>query len=87
MCNFFSFVTNPDNTSDFYYFDWEMRKKDWNGADNHSHICAYYKINEDKCNKYEYNPLTDEFVIDMQNAKIDDVICADELHSVRTRTI
>jgi len=82
MCNFFSFVTNPDVSNDFYYFDWKMRqvelKKlrsgviDCSGEDSHSHICAHFKLDEDRCNKYEYDPLTQNFEIDMQNAKKDD---------------
>jgi len=72
MCNFFSFCTMPDSTSDFYYFDWQMRQADKDGADSHSHICAHFGINEDKCNKYEYNPLTGWFTVDMRNAVKDD---------------
>ena len=62
----------PDSSSDFYYFDWQMRQADKAGADSHSHICAHFGIDEDKCNKYEYNPLTNKFSVDMQNAKKDD---------------
>ena len=72
MCNFFSFCTMPDSTSDFYYFDWQMRQADKNGADSHSHICAHFRIDEDRCNKYEYNPLTGVFTVDMRNAVKDD---------------
>ena len=72
MCSFFSFCTMPDSSSDFYYFDWQMRQADKDGADSHSHICARFGIDEDKCNKYEYNPLTGQFIVDMQNAKKDD---------------
>ncbi len=72
MCKFFSFCTMPDSTSDFYYFDWQMRQADKDGADSHSHICAHFGIDEDKCNKYEFNPLTGEFIVDMQNAEKDD---------------
>ena len=72
MCNFFSFCTMPDSTSDFYYFDWQMRQADKDGADSHSHICAHFRIDEDRCNKYEYNPLTGVFTVDMRNAVKDD---------------
>ena len=75
MCNFFSFVTDPINhPAEYYFFDWEYRKAhlDDDGVDSHSHICAYYKLNEDKCNKYEYNPLTKRFVIDQINSDRDD---------------
>lgn len=37
------------------------------GADSHSHICAYYKLDEDKCNKWQYNPFTKELEFDRQN--------------------
>ena len=76
MCKFFSFVTNPDHDKNYYYFDWQMRQSDKEGADSHSHICAHFNLNEDKCNKYEFNPLTGEFKIDMQNAKKNDHIRA-----------
>ena len=76
MCKFFSFVTNPDHDKNYYYFDWQMRQSDKEGADSHSHICAHFNLNEDKCNKYEYNPLTKQFAVDMQNAKKNDHIRA-----------
>ena len=76
MCDFFSFVT--DNRK-YYYFDWAQRqailKKELklksgqivDEADSHSEICAYYNLNCDMVNKYEYNPLTEKFIIDQQN--------------------
>ena len=68
MCNFFSFCTQPSASSDFYYFDWQARlNMNHVGADSHSHICAHFGINEDQCNKWEYNPLTKELYLDMQN--------------------
>jgi hypothetical protein len=75
MCNFFSFVTDPINhPAEYYYFDWEYRKShlDDGGVDSHSHICAYYELNEDRCNKYEFNPLTGEFIVDQINSERDD---------------
>jgi len=75
MCQFFSFVTDPVNhPAEYYYFDWEYRKAhlDDEGVDSHSHICAHFKLNEDKCNKYEFNPLAKVFVIDQINSKRDD---------------
>ena len=75
MCNFFSFVTDPINhPAEYYYFDWVYRKAhlDDEGVDSHSHICAHFKLNEDKCNKYEYSPVTGEFVVDQINSKRDD---------------
>jgi len=75
MCNFFSFVTDPVNhPAEYYFFDWVYRKAhlDDEGVDSHSHICAHFKLNEDKCNKYEYSPVTGEFVVDQINSKRDD---------------
>jgi hypothetical protein len=76
MCNFFSCVS--DGKGNIWYFDWEVRKKILNGElsydpDSHASICDYYKLREDKCNKFEYNPLTEGFVVDMLN-NIDDSI-------------
>jgi len=81
MCQFFSFVTDPINhPAEYYFFDWEYRKADLDddGVDSHSHICAYYKLNEDKCNKYEYNPLTKRFEIDQINSERDDSKAAEK---------
>jgi len=75
MCQFFSFVTDPVNhPAEYYFFDWVYRKAhlDDEGVDSHSHICAHFKLNEDKCNKYEYSPVTGEFVVDQINSKRDD---------------
>ncbi len=81
MCNFFSFVTDPVNhPAEYYFFDWVYRKANLedDGVDSHSHICAYYKLNEDKCNKYEYNPLTGEFIVDQINSNRDDSEAAEK---------
>jgi len=75
MCNFFSFVTDPvGHPAEYYFLDWEYRKADLNddGADSHSHICSHFKLDEDRCNKYEYNPLTGEFIVDQINSERDD---------------
>ena len=72
MCNFFSFVTDPINhPAEYYFFDWEYRKAHLNddGVDSHSHICAHFKLNEDRCNKYEFNPLTKAFTVDQINSE------------------
>jgi hypothetical protein len=89
MCNFFSFCTQPSANSDFYYFDWKQRlEMKHEGADSHSHICAYYKIDEDKCNKWEYNPLTRELVLDMQNdPKNDTELVKRWIHKLDWKTI
>lgn len=60
MCQFFSFVTKDGAK---FYFDWEARKAALSGdvkfkgieMDGHSSICAFYKLDCDKVNKYEYN--------------------------------
>ena len=77
MCKFFSLVS--DGKDKIMYFDWEIRKKiiakELNyESDSHTSIADYfgYKAEkEDTLNKYEYNPLTKEFVIDQLNT-IDD---------------
>ena len=74
MCNFFSIVTKPDTRpNERFYFNWE-RRVDRNHADcdSHSIICKEYNLSEDKCNKFEYNPLTGELKVDQINNEIDD---------------
>jgi hypothetical protein len=78
MCRFFSFVTEPDgHPNERFYFDWEQRQKDFDGADSHDHIIGYYKLRDSMCNSYEYNPLTGDFEIDQQNGQIDDRVRAE----------
>ena len=81
MCRFFSFVTDPVNhPAEYYYFDWEYCKAnlDDDGVDSHSHICAHFALDEDRCNKYEFNPLTKAFTIDQINSKRDDSEAAEK---------
>ena len=81
MCNFFSFVTDPvGHPAEYYHFDWEYRKAhmEEDGADSHSHICARFKLDEDVCNKYEYNPLTKAFTVDQINSNRDDSEAAEK---------
>ena len=81
MCKFFSFVTDPINhPAEYYFFDWEYRKAHLNddGVDSHSHICAHFKLDEDVCNKYEYNPLTKAFTVDQINSNRDDSEAAEK---------
>ena len=81
MCQFFSFVTDPvGHPAEYYYFDWEYRKAhlDDDGADSHSHICAHFALDEDRCNKYEFNPLTKAFKTDQINSERDDSEAAEK---------
>ena len=81
MCNFFSFVTDPvGHPAEYYYFDWKYRKAHLNddGVDSHSHICARFKLDEDVCNKYEFNPLTKVFKTDQINSERDDSEAAEK---------
>jgi len=72
MCKFFSFVTVENNR---YYFNWQQRQEllknnpDDLEPDSHSSICAFHRLDEDKVNKFEYNPLTGEFAVDQINDK------------------
>lgn len=75
MCNFFSFVTDPvTHPAEYNFLDWDYRKAnlDDDGADSPSHICSHFKLSEDVCNKYEFNPLTKEFTVDQINSERDD---------------
>jgi hypothetical protein len=81
MCNFFSFVTDPvHHPAEYYYFNWDYRKAnlDDDGADSHSHICAHFRLDEDECNKYEFNPLTGSFVVDQNTSERDDSDAAEK---------
>ena len=74
MCKFFSIVTEPENHGgQRLYFDWEYRKIHLDDEnDSHSLICKFNNLEEDACNKYEFNPLTKEFTVDQINDSIDD---------------
>ena len=81
MCNFFSFVTEPEaHGGKRFYFDWKYRKEHLadDNVDSHSFICKHYELNEDVCNKYEFNPLTKVFNVDMINSPVDDRIQAED---------
>ena len=81
MCQFFSFVTDPvGHPAEYYCFDWEYRKAnlDDDGVDSHSHICAHFALDEDRCNKYEFNPLTKAFKTDQINSERDDSEAAEK---------
>ena len=80
MCDFFSFCTEPDkHGGGRFYFDWIQRvEREHEGVDSHSIICKHYGLNEDKCNKYEYNPLTKKFKVDQINSEVDDRLQAED---------
>ena len=46
--------------------------------DSHSHICAHYRLNEDLCNEYEFNPLIKRFKTASSNSAIDDRLQAED---------
>ena len=79
MCQFFSFVTEPENHGgQRFYIDWNYRREHLNDEnDSHSTICKHFGIDEDKCNKYEFNPLTRAFMVDQLNSPVDDRIQAE----------
>ena len=90
MCNFFSFVTKG---SQKYYFDWPMRKKLLKSnpneyePDSHTSICYHYKINEDKCNMFEFNSLTKEFQVDRINIKDNQALAKKWIEKMDFKTI
>ncbi len=63
MCKFLSIVTTEGGV--FKYADWELRKTNLKESwDSHSKLVEYFKLDDAKTNKYEYNPLTHELVAD-----------------------
>lgn len=77
MCTFFSGVS--DGKGKFYYFNAKLRKKRLKGElryepDSHTSIADYFGYqgkDEDKLNKYEYDPITKFFRIDQLNTTDD----------------
>jgi hypothetical protein len=80
MCEFFSFVTDPDlHGGKRFYFNKEQRKyMTWDSADSHSIICKHYNLHEDGCNKYEYNPFRKVFNVDRIGNPVDDTLQAED---------
>ena len=74
MCKFFSFVTKGNRK---YCMNWEQRLELMKSnpiclePDSHTSICKFHGLNDDKVNKYEYNPLNQEFTVDQINIKDD----------------
>jgi hypothetical protein len=78
MCDFFSFVTEPEgHGNERFYFNWTQRKKNFEGADSHDHIIEHYKLKDSACNKFEYNPLTNKFTVDRINNEVNDTVQAE----------
>lgn len=80
MCEFFSFVTEPNyHGGQRFFFNWEYRKRHIDDKnDRHSLICKHFELNEDECNKYEFNPITQKFIVDGLHSLIDDRVQAEE---------
>jgi hypothetical protein len=67
MCNPISFL--QDDKGKLYYFNLKQRHNppkniSIDQLDSHSAIAEFFKVNEDECNKWEFNPLTDKFELD-----------------------
>ena len=78
MCDFMSVCS--DGKGKLYYFGAAERKRILEGkppyesADSHTSIADFYGFrgkDEDKLNKYEWNPITNELKIDKMNARND----------------
>ena len=74
MCTFFSLVSDGEQV---YYFDSVIRKKiiknklKYDSTDSHTSIADYYKLKEDKLNKYEYDVFAKKLTVDQINTKDD----------------
>ena len=84
MCRFYSFLT--DKKGNRYAMNNQIRLDIRSGKsdlreDSHTSIAELWNIDEDECNKYEFNPLTRELTLDMQNLDFNDkeLINIDEL--------
>lgn len=99
MCNFFSLVTK--GSGKMYYFNAEQRIAIANRQlkftryncfitmpDSHTSIATFYGLDEDKCNKYEYDPFAGRLIRDQMNAdRWDDEGVAKKLAAIDFRTI
>ena len=84
MCRFYSFLT--DEKGNRYGMNHQVRLDIRSGKsdlreDSHTSVSELWGIDEDKCNKYEFNPLTRELKLDMQNLSFNDkeIINIDDL--------
>ena len=91
MCNFFSFITR--GAGDIYYLDWKERQALLKSnpyeydPDSHTSIAAICRMDEDQCNKYEYNPLTDVFKVDQINTTDDREGAAKSVRSLDFKSV
>ena len=84
MCNFYSFLT--DEKGNRYAMGHQIRIDIRSGKsnlreDSHASIAVLHKVDEDKCNKYEFSPLIRKLKLDTNNLGFDDseLINIDEL--------
>ena len=84
MCNFYSFLTDEKGVR--YAMDHKIRLDIRSGKsdlreDSHASIAVLHHIDEDKCNKYEFDPLTRKLTLDTNNLGFNDseLINIDEL--------
>jgi hypothetical protein len=86
MCYFFSFITEPENNGGKrFYFNKEQREtfdflkiNNIGSFDSHSSIAKFYGLNEDKCNKYEFDPDKNKFTVDRIGTSVDDSLQVEE---------
>ena len=84
MCNFYSFLT--DEKGNRYAMGHQIRLDIRSGKsdlreDSHASIAVLHKVDEDKCNKFEFSPLTRKLKLDTNNLGFNDseLINIDEL--------
>ncbi len=82
MSQFFGCISDGRGT--IFYFDHKIRKKILSGesnyeVDSHTSIASFFKKDEDKMNKYEYNPITKVFIVDQINNIKNDSACIKKL--------
>ena len=84
MCKFYSFLT--DEKGNRYAMGHQIRVDIRSGKsnlreDSHASIAVSHHIDEDKCNKYEFDPLTRKLTLDTNNLGFNDseLINIDEL--------
>ena len=90
MCKFFSLVSN--GAGKIYYFDWTVREQILKGKldyehDSHSSIADYFGLNEDKCNKWEYNVFTKGLTEDQINTKDDTRRVSDSVKAINFKDV